>query len=224
MPDEPLARPIDPESAVPLLTARGLACRRGDRLLFDALSVSLAPGDLVWLRGANGSGKTSLLRILAGVARAEAGIVERDVAPERRPLFVAHANALKEDLTVLEALRFNAALHGRATDDAALAGALRTLGIQARRHAPIRTLSQGQRRRVALARLCLSGDVPVWLLDEPFDALDAEGVVATVALLDAHARRGGAALFTSHLPVSPPTVALRETSLAAPSPAKPLPA
>ena len=130
-----------------------MAYRRGDQALFDDLSFEVAAGQLIWLRGHNGRGKTSLLRLLAGLAQPDqghltwGGITIAD-APEFRAqrVYVAHANALKDDLTVLEALRFLVDLHRRDADTQALLGALQTLGMRKRRNAPIRTLSQGQRR------------------------------------------------------------------------------
>lgn len=178
----------------PLLAAIDLACRRGDRVLFKGLNLPVRPGQIVWLRGANGRGKTSLLRLLAGLSTPEAGRVARSGSF----LYVAHANALKEDLTVLESLGFLARLHGRADDDAALVEALRHFGMASRRNAPVRTLSQGQRRRVALSRLALAPSPAVWVLDEPFDALDTEGIAALNALLTRHAQGGGSVVLTSH--------------------------
>ncbi len=178
----------------PLLHADAVTCRRGDRVLFRGLTLTLVPGQVVWLRGANGRGKTSLLRLLAGLSTPEDGRIVRH-APV---LYVAHANALKEDLTVLESLRFLARLQGCDPGDAALAAALQRLGIWNRRNAPVRTLSQGQRRRVALSRLALPPSPPVWVLDEPYDALDVDGIAALNEVIAAHAQAGGAVVLTSH--------------------------
>lgn len=186
--------PATTSDAPPLLAAIDLACRRGDRVLFKGLNLPVRPGQIVWLRGANGRGKTSLLRLLAGLSTPEAGRVVRNGSF----LYVAHANALKEDLTVLESLRFLARLHGRADGDAALVEALRHFGMASRRNAPVRTLSQGQRRRVALSRLALAPSPAVWVLDEPFDALDTDGIAALNALLTRHAQGGGSVVLTSH--------------------------
>lgn len=178
----------------PLLAAVGLACRRGDRVLFRGLDLPVRRGEVVWLRGANGRGKTSLLRLLAGLSTPEAGQIRR----EGELLYVAHANALKEDLSVLESLRFLARLHGRDVDDTALTEALRQFGMATRRNAPVRTLSQGQRRRVALSRLALAPSPAVWVLDEPFDALDVEGIASLNEVISQHVRGGGAVVLTSH--------------------------
>ena len=183
-----------------VLAAAGLACRRGERILFSGLNLAVRPGEIVWVRGANGQGKTSLLRLLAGLARPEAGRI--DHAGGRERVYVGHANALKDDLTVAESLTFLSRLHGFDTAADAHERALRRFGLLSRRSAPVRTLSQGQRRRVALARLCTAPPGALWLLDEPFDALDTEGVDALNALLAEHAARSGSVLLTSHVPLS----------------------
>jgi heme exporter protein A len=194
------------ESPAPTLTARALGGQRGERPLFRGLGLTLAPGHLVWLRGRNGRGKTSLLRILAGLSWPAAGEVLCDGQPLRtiganwrqRLLYIAHANALKDDLTVAESLRFLGALHGRPPSGAQIDAALALLGIARCANAAVRTLSQGQRRRAALARLALPQPASIWLLDEPFDSLDDEGIHALHGLLSAQARRGGSVLMTSH--------------------------
>jgi len=187
----------DSPSAV---AATDLACRRGERVLFSGLNLAVHPGEIVWLRGANGQGKTSLLRLLAGLARPAAGRIEHGLGRER--VYVGHANALKDDLTVAESLMFLSRLHGFDTRAEAHEAALRRFGLWSRRLAPVRTLSQGQRRRVALSRLCTAPATALWLLDEPFDALDAEGVAALNLLLAEHAARGGSVLLTSHVALS----------------------
>lgn len=192
------------------LRARGLACRRGQRVLFEALDFELRAGDMLWVRGRNGSGKTSLLRLAAGLGRPEAGELERGGEP---PVFIGHANALKEDLTVTESLAFVLRLHGRAADPGALQGALDRLGMKPRRDAPVRTLSQGQRRRVALARLAAEHHAGPWLLDEPFDALDADGVERLTELLLQHRASGGSVLLSSHQGVDLQRLQPRELDL-----------
>lgn len=194
-------------AASPLIAARRLACRRGDRLLFQDLDLTLQPGQILWLRGRNGCGKTSLLRVLAGLSPPEAGSVQR----RGRSAYLAHANALKDDLAVLEALQFLALLHGQAADATACGEALRRVGMFERRRAAVRTLSQGQRRRVALARLFMQPSAESWILDEPFDALDSDAVATLAAALQAHARGGGAIVLTSHL--APPLDELPPTLL-----------
>ncbi|NUZ07128.1 cytochrome c biogenesis heme-transporting ATPase CcmA [Piscinibacter koreensis] len=191
-----------PASAAPLLQVRGLACRRGERLLFAGLDLDLGAGEIVWLRGPNGSGKTSLLRILAGLATAAEGSRRWAGDALQRPLYLAHANALKDDLGAAESLAFLLRLAGQPADAATCATALGRVGLARQRDAAVRTLSQGQRRRVALARLAVEPSAPVWLLDEPFDALDAAGIGTLDELLAGHAARGGAAIVTSHVPLT----------------------
>lgn len=191
------------------LRAEGLSYRRGDQTLFEHLSFEVPPGQLVWLRGHNGRGKTSLLRLLAGLAQADQGRITWDgVALADAPSFaaqrvyIAHANALKDDLSAFEALQFLTILHGRDGSDAAVQAALQQLGMRKRQRAPIRTLSQGQRRRTALARLALETKPALWVLDEPFDALDVEGIEVVNGLLTRHLQRGGSVVLTSHQPLT----------------------
>lgn len=215
-----------PQTAVrPLvLSVHRLACRRGERLLFEGLDFALGEGDVVWLRGRNGRGKTSLLRVLAALSPPSEGEVRfageslsaaRAVAGAGT-LFLAHANALKDDLSAAEALAFLARLHGQDDDAESIEQALRRLGVHGRRNAAVRTLSQGQRRRVALARLALAPAKGLWLLDEPYDALDVEGCAIVDGLLHEHAQQGGAVLLTSHLPLSDGAPPWRELVLPEP--------
>ncbi len=180
----------------------GVACERGERLLFDALDLEVAAGSIVWLRGANGRGKTTLLRTMAGLSQPAAGRIERRGAAASWPCFyLAHANALKDDLTAAESLRFLLRLGGAEPGDGSVDAALARVGMASRRHAPVRTLSQGQRRRVALARLAAATGPALWLLDEPYDALDDGGVAILDGILAEHAGRGGIVVLTSHLPL-----------------------
>lgn len=193
-----------------VLQTQALAGQRGEHALFAGLDLQLQAGSLTWLRGRNGRGKTSLLRLLAGLSTAAAGDIQlcghsqRQIGPAWRSqlLYLGHQNALKDDLSATEALAFLARLHGLPASPQALAEALNRLGVAHRQHAPVRTLSQGQRRRVALARLALALDVPLWLLDEPFDALDQDGITALNALLSDYCAQGGCVLLTSHQPLS----------------------
>lgn len=185
-----------------LVSGSGLACRRGNEWLFQNLAFRVLRGRLLWLRGHNGSGKTTLLRVVAGLTAPDGGAVTFDgIAnrPDARCVYVGHANGLKDDLTVTESLRFLAGLHGRPSDEKSAEGALKRLGMLHRRRAFVRTLSQGQRRRVALARLALESDADLWVLDEPYDALDSAGIEVVNGLLNEHLARGGGVLLTSHL-------------------------
>jgi len=204
----------------PALSVRELHASRGGRALFDSLDLALAPGEIVWLRGHNGRGKTSLLRLIAGLARPEGGELLLDgCAPAllaqrtRRLVYVAHANALKDDLSVAEALEFLLCIHGRAADRASVAAALDYWGMAAQARSLVRRLSQGQRRRVALARLAAERDASLWLLDEPFDALDTDGVQRLVALLERHLQRGGSVLLTGHQAAPESSLRIRELDL-----------
>ncbi|KAB2968405.1 heme ABC exporter ATP-binding protein CcmA [Zoogloea sp.] len=188
-----------------MLRAHGLACDRGDRRLFSAVDLCVSPGEWLQVEGANGAGKTSLLRILAGLAPAADGLIEwegRPVAEVRddyhaRLLYLGHAPAIKEDLSALENLQTAAAVAGRPLDEGTAMAALRRIGLKGREDLPARVLSQGQKRRVALARL-LCSQARLWILDEPFVALDVAAVAQLCSILDDHLSRGGMLIFTSH--------------------------
>jgi heme exporter protein A len=181
-----------------LLRVSGVACTRGGERVCSGQHLALAPGGAVWLRGRNGSGKTSLLRVLAGLSAPHEGQVWR--APDLATLYIGHSNALKDDLTVAENLQFLVQLCGLDRSAQRQAHALQSWGLWRRRQLPARSLSQGLRRRVALARLALAAGKALWLLDEPFDALDDEGIGQLRAELEAHRARGGACVLSSHLP------------------------
>lgn len=208
------------ESAGPGLHGANLSARRGNQRLFQDLSFSLSPGQLVWLRGQNGSGKTTLLRMVAGLTRPEAG----DLTWNGRALsaaddyhasltYLGHTQGLKDDLTARESLLFLAQLHGQDCSIAQADGALRRLNIHHRRKLPVRMLSQGQRKRVALSRLALHHGPGLWVLDEPFDALDDSGIAIVQGLLQEHIARQGCVLMTSHIAVAVAGVQTREISL-----------
>jgi len=190
---------------LPSLRLVDVACRRGDRLLFTGLDETLAAGELLWLRGGNGRGKTSLLRLVAGLSAPERGQIVWGEAPTRgnarfaaELVYIAHTNALKDDLTAAESLAFLARVHGRDASPSAIRAALARLGLAGGERTPTRSLAQGLRRRVALARLALETAPALWVLDEPFDALDVAGTAVLHALLAAHRARGGSVLLTSH--------------------------
>ena len=199
------------------MIAKGLSCRRAGEWLFKGLDFECQPGQLLWLRGSNGSGKTSLLRILAGLSHADEGLLAyyaKDMHAVRKALvYIGHTNGLKDDLSALESLGFVARLHGRPCDQEALGLALRRLAIHHRRHVVVRNLSQGQRRRVALSRLALERDTGLWVLDEPFDSLDAEGIEAINGLLMEHLVRGGGVVMTSHVPLNLVSANVRQLQL-----------
>ena len=193
-----------------VMQTRDLTVRRGAEVLFSGLNFELAAGQIIWLRGANGSGKTSLLRVLASLTTPDHGVVswngipvQQSAAFRARLVYLGHTNGLKDDLSAIEALQFLTTLHGRRHGLPALRSALQRLGVAHRRALAIRLLSQGQRRRVALARLALEENPGVWILDEPFDALDDAGVALVEQLIQDNVRRGGAVLLTSHVALSP---------------------
>ena len=198
--------PSENRATLPLLEARQLACKRGRNLLFEGLDLGLVAGSVTWLRGTNGSGKTSLMRILAGLSAPAGGQVLWQGKPLGQAgadarsglLYIGHANALKEDLTLGESVAYLGQLAGMDDADERAAKALHQVGLQSRRQAAVRTLSQGQRRRGALARLALDDKPGVWILDEPYDALDSASTETLSALIVAQAARGGAVLLTSH--------------------------
>jgi heme exporter protein A len=184
-----------------ILEADALACERGGLRLFSGLGFALAGGALLRVRGANGSGKSTLLRTLAGLTRPSAGTLRWRGQPiddefRREMLFLGHAPAVKDELTVLENLAFAARLSELEAPDCR--AALERLGIARLADLPVRFLSQGQRKRAALARLALSHSVPLWLLDEPFSALDDEAIGRVSSLCAAHLAAGGMLVLTSH--------------------------
>jgi heme exporter protein A len=208
-------------SPPPLLEVRDLACVRGGRPLFRALSFTVQEGELLWVEGRNGAGKTSLLRLVCGLAEPDGGEVRWRGAPARAQregflgelLYLGHLNALKDDLSVMENLRLAACLAGADASRADVEAALAAAGIGALGARAVRALSQGQRRRAALARLWLPGTRPLWILDEPFSALDAEAVQRLAARIAAHLQGGGVALLTTHQEVTLPGARVRRLAL-----------
>jgi heme exporter protein A len=197
-----------------------LACTRGDHQLFSGLSFSLSGGELLRVEGANGSGKTSLLRTLCGFIQPVAGQVRwrgqdiRDLAEDyfAEMVYLGHHNAIKDELNALENLRITAGIAGCAIDDKQAVSALRRMGLRGRETLPVKVLSQGQRRRVALARL-LVGDASLWILDEPLTALDVGAVGMMQDLIGEHLAHDGMVIYTTHQPLEVAGVATRQLSL-----------
>jgi heme exporter protein A len=188
-----------------MLEAQDLAARRGDAELFSGVSLSLGPGTALFVHGPNGSGKTTLLRILAGTTQAAAGRVlwcGEQVGPFHPVLracavFIGHAPALKDELTAEENLASLTTLQGVHAERAAMLEALNAWSLSRQRALPARVLSQGQRRRISLARLQLLSR-PLWLLDEPATALDDAGRITLSDTLAAHLATGGIAVIATH--------------------------
>ncbi len=190
---------------VPRLAAHELACERGDRLLFKQLSFTLDGGQMLLVQGGNGQGKTSLLRLLAGLGRPDAGQVRWRGEPlarcrdtyHREMAYLGHANGIKDELDPAENLRFNDGLHGRAFDIDKAIATLRRLGLARCLDLPCRALSFGQRRRVALAALLLA-EASLWILDEPLTGLDVHAVALLEGLIREHLQAGGLVVATTH--------------------------
>ncbi len=195
----------DTELISSLLSAHDLTCVRGDRILFRNIGFTLDTGGLLYVLGENGSGKSSLLRLICGLLNAEAGYVAwqgqdiRDSAELYRSelLYVGHLGGLKDDLTAFENLQTNAELAGYGRDSGSVTSALQAIGVERCANLPVRVLSQGQKRRVALARLWLSG-CRLWVLDEPFAALDNASIDVLSQRISQHLQQGGLAIITTH--------------------------
>ena len=204
-----------------MLEASQIECVRGNRRLFRDLSFRLEAQQALRIRGENGSGKTSLLRIVAGLSPAESGSVswnEGDIRAlgedyRRDLLFLGHSNGLKDDLSPVENLRYALVLAGVSADEPALRAALAEQGLSAIADLPVKLLSQGQKRRVALARLSFTAEKPLWILDEPFIALDAASVERLAMTIKKQLQRGGMVMFTTHQEVELPATAMRTLEL-----------
>ena len=190
-----------------MLQAASLTCVKGDHVLFDHLDLSIHPGQIYQISGANGTGKTSLLKILAGLSPPEEGAVFWNGEPiQRHPdkfrsllAYLGHSIGLKLDLTPTENLEFWSSLYGISRTPPA--DALIQVGLKDQAHIACRYLSAGQRRRAAIARFQIN-DALVWILDEPLTALDSSGIKSVCQTIDAHLDRGGLVVITSHQPIA----------------------
>ncbi|WP_374297954.1 heme ABC exporter ATP-binding protein CcmA [Sphingomonas sp.] len=188
-----------------MLALSGVAGLRGQRMLFEGVDIALAPGGAGVVTGPNGAGKSTLLRIAAGLLPAAAGTVERG----GRVALLAEGAALDGERTVAQALHLWAALDGEPEAEARVAGAIAAVGLATKADLAVRLLSTGQRRRVELARV-VATRAPIWLLDEPANGLDADGLAMLAGLAAAHRAGGGVALVATHQPIDlPGAVAVR---------------
>ena len=191
------------------LEALALTCVRGEKQLFADLSFQVSSGECLHVRGENGVGKTSLLRLLTGLSKPESGDVlwnQQSISSEsqtyhRDLLFLGHRDALKEDLTALENLKMCAAIDDVVLSDENAMAALRRFGLRGREHLPVHCLSAGQKRRVLMARL-VTRQARLWILDEPFNALDIHAVAELETLITAHLMLDGIVILTSHQPTN----------------------
>lgn len=188
------------------LQASGLTYARGRRKLFSELDFTVKAGEALRVAGRNGSGKTSLLCLLSGLADPQKGEVlwqgrsirsQRDVF-HRSLTYIGHRHGIKDDLTALENVRTNATIAGRACSHEQALAALAHMGLRQRAHLPARVLSQGQRRRVLLARLAIAPVAPLLILDEPFNALDQESVEVLSSWLKRQLDQGASLVYTTH--------------------------
>jgi heme exporter protein A len=188
-----------------VLSVANLACVRGERRLFAGLGFGLAAGEWLHIQGENGSGKTTLLRALVGLSHPDEGEIRwrgetiHALGEEyrREMLYLGHYGAVQEELPPLENLTLAAALDGRNLDEREALIALHRFGLKGREELPVRFLSAGQKRRVLLARL-VTRKATLWVLDEPFTALDVKAVDMLSALIADHLQQGGMAILTSH--------------------------
>ncbi len=187
-----------------MLEATRLECMRGDRLLFSGVDLRIEPGGLLHVRGPNGSGKSSLLRMLCGLVLPEAGEILWNGKPTRNSedyhrslTYMGHSNGIKEELSGLENLRINCGLAGFEVGEEEALSAFERMGLEGREHLPAKVLSQGQRRRVMLARL-LVAETPLWILDEPLVALDTDAIGLMRSLFELHLEKGGMMILTTH--------------------------
>ena len=203
-----------------MLKISDLECVRGERSLFKDVNFSLEAGELLQVNGPNGSGKTSLLRMLCGLARPAHGEI-RWLGDNIRSLdedyynsitYLGHLNGVKDNLNAVENLRISSALAGNGIDESKAYASLQKMGLAGREILPVKVLSQGQRRRVTLARLLVS-DTVLWILDEPLVALDTSAVLLVKNILEQHLKKGGMVVMTTHQDINIAAIATKRLQL-----------
>jgi heme exporter protein A len=193
-------------TVLPLLSAHQLSVSKRDRLLFSEITFTIAAGELMYIKGPNGAGKTSLLRVLTGLVSPDEGAVlfgEHNIAKTREQyhqdlLYFGHALGVNRSLNALENLRFWCAQHSVTASENEIFQVLGALGLVGLEDVPVSHLSAGQQRRVALARFWLKTTAKIWILDEPFTALDAQGIALLNNRIVEHLKQGGCVIMTSH--------------------------
>ena len=197
------------------LSVDALAAQRGGRLIFRGLTFSATGGQAIVIAGPNGSGKSTLLRLLTGLARPEAGTIERDPGEPEHLRIVSHLDGLKGALTVLENLAFWAGIYS--APEESVDGAMDRLALSPMTDMPVDMLSAGWRRRVGLARLII-GNAPLWILDEPYTALDTDNVARVDGLMEDHVSQGGLVVLATHqAPRFTPALTIDMAAYAAPA-------
>lgn len=204
-----------------MLQGSNLVCVRGDRRLFKDVNFSLEAGGIMRVTGPNGSGKTSLLRMLCGLSKPEYG----EISWHGKPIgsldgeyygditYLGHLGGAKDDLTALENLLISSALAGTEVTEQEAVNALQHIGLGGRELLPVKVLSQGQKKRVALARL-LIGKTVLWILDEPLVALDTSAVGMIKELLEQHLAQGGMVVMTTHQEIDIAAISTQQLQLA----------
>lgn len=206
-----------------MLQVKNLSCKRGSKTLWEGLSFNLKAGQYLRVNGANGAGKSTLLRVVCGLTRPESGLIEwnqKNISEQlelfhSQIIFLGHLAPLKGDMNAIENLIFLAQLSGQRKSVQQAREALSYWGLEKLTQLPVRSMSQGQRQRVALSRLLLVNNCPLWILDEAWNSLDKSGIQKLNELIAKHLSQGGMAMLTSHQDIGLTNVseALVEVSL-----------